>query len=105
MGPLLALATRPTLLRRCVWIHVIDNESAKDSLIKGSSRAVHTNEIVHVTWEQCRSRCIYPWWERVASTDKPVDKASRGDLTDLYEQRWVVVDPVLLDIWRRDSDR
>ena len=91
--------------RRCVWIHFVDNESAKNSLIEGSSRAVHTNEIVHATWEECRSRCVYPWRERVASADNPVDKASRGNLADLYEQWWVVVDPVLPDIWRRGAGR
>ena len=105
VGPLLALATWPSLLHTCLWIHFIDNESAKYYFIKGSSRAVHTNEIVHATWEECRSRRIYPWWERVASADNPVDKASRGDLTDFYEQRWVVVDLVLPDIWRRDAGR
>ena len=102
VGPVLALSTWPELLTDCTWLHFIDNESAKFSLIKGSSKAVYTNEIVHATWDLCRARRVYPWWERVASADNPVDKASRGDLRDLSNQRWRAVALALPAIWARD---
>ena len=99
LGPLLALATWPGHLRNALWIHFLDNEGAKFSLIRGSSRAVDTNDIVHATWTACRQRHLYPWWERVTSKDNPVDRASRGDLRDLYRQGWHVVPARLPDIW------
>jgi len=102
VGPLLAVSTWPSLFRDVLWLHFIDNESAKFSLIKGSSLAMGTNEIVHATWDECRKRRIYPWWERVSSSDNPVDKASRRDLRDLYGQDWQVVEPTLPSIWVRD---
>ena len=85
-----------------LWLRFIDNESAKFSLIKGSSLAVGTNEIVYATWEECRIRRLYPWWERVSSSDNPVDKASRRDLRDLYHQGWRTVEPTLPSLWEQD---
>ena len=88
-----------------MWIDFVDNEGAKHSLIKGSSKAVHTNQIVFTTWETCRARRLYPWWERVSSADNPVDKASRGDLSDRYGQNWEIVEPVLPATWGKEPDR
>ena len=48
VGPMLALATWPDI-RQGLWIHFVDNESAKFSLIRGSSSATSLNRIVHVT--------------------------------------------------------
>ena len=98
IGPLLALATWPEILQDSLWVHFLDNESAKFSLIRGSSRATSMNQIVHRTWEICRSRRLYPWWERVCTKDNPIDQASRRNLTDLYKQHWRVVPPTLPEL-------
>ena len=102
VGPLLAIATWPTLFRDALWLHFIDNESAKFSLIKGSSLATGANEIMHATWDACRRQNLYPWWDRVTSEDSPVDKASRHDLRDLYHQGWRFVEPTLPSLWEED---
>ena len=103
VGPLLAIATWPSIFKNALWLHFIDNESAKYSLIRGSSLAEGTNDIVHATWDECRQRNLYPWWERVSSTDNPVDKASRRDLRDIYAQGWQFVKPSLPSIWDEEA--
>ena len=100
VGPLLAMSTWSDLFRDSLWLHFIDNEASKYSLIKGSARASESNAIMHATWNECRLRRLYPWWDRVATKDNPVDQASRGDLSDLYGQHWVVDEPVLPEILR-----
>ena len=91
VGPIIALTTWPDLLRDVLWIHFVDNESSKFALIKGNSKANSLNKIVHATWTECWKRRIFPWWERVATKDNPVDKASRGDLSDYYNEGWQIV--------------
>ena len=98
VGPLLALSMWPEILRDALWLHFVDNESAKFSLIRGSSRACHLNRIVHETWHECQKRKLYPWFERVSTKDNPVDQASRKNMNDLYSQRWRIVPPKLPDL-------
>ena len=105
VGPLLALSTWPSLLENGLWVHFLDNESAMFSLIRGSSRADSLNRIVHLTWDLCRQRRLYPWWDRVATKDNPVDQASRRNMADLYDQRWLRVPPRLPDLWATDLPR
>ena len=102
LGPLLALCTWPHILKDALWIHFVDNEAAKFSLIKGSSLAVDTHDIVHMTWEFCMQRRLYPWWDRVSTKDNPVDQASRRNLKDLYSQGWQIVEPTLPHLWACD---
>ena len=91
-APLLGLCAWPTL-KEGLWIHFVDNTSAEASMIKGSSRATTLAGVVHTVWRQVWARRLYLWAERVATGDKPIDRASRRDLRDLYGQGWQV-DPV-----------
>ena len=93
VGPLLAWNTWPDLSNGML-ICFIDNEAAKGTLIRGSSSVLAMNIITHHTWELFRKRALHAWVERVATDDNPIDKASRGDVSDLYDQQWDICDPV-----------
>jgi hypothetical protein len=88
LGPLLALATWPEISEK-LWVHFIDNTSAKDSLIKGCSVNADLNEVMHATWQVVRARALHLWVEWVATKDNPIDQASRGNRKDLYSEGWV----------------
>ena len=92
VGPLLALSTWPDL-RDKLWIHFIDNTVATDSMIKGDSVNAHMNELMHATWRQVKERNLHLRVEYVCTHDNPIDKASRGNVADLFGERWIFVTP------------
>lgn len=92
VGPLLALATWPHLAHK-LWIHFIDNMTAKDSLIRGHSYNGELNELMHATWRAVRARDLRLWVDWVSTNDNPIDKASRGCTADRYHQRWILDPP------------
>ena len=86
---LLAFRTWPNR-RNGLWIHFVDNEGAKFSMINGASRVLSLSAITHTIWKEARDRRLYAWIERVATADNSVDKASRRDLRDHFDENWVV---------------
>ena len=88
----LAFRTWPNL-RNGLWIHFVDNEGAKFSMINGASSVLSLSPITHTIWKEARDRRLYAWIERVATADTPVDKASSRDLRDHYVENWVVDKP------------
>ena len=80
IGPLIALATWPKILRGSLWLHFIDNNGALSCLVKGSSSCVGTDSIVGYTWKLVEKLDIFPWFDRVDSRSNPVDGLSRKDL-------------------------
>ena len=88
-GPLLAFRTWKGL-RNGLWLHFVDNEGAKFALIRGSASVLSLSQITHTIWCEARSRRLYVWVDRVASSDNPVDGASRRDLRDLHGAGWIV---------------
>ena len=81
VGPLILLMAFPRIMRNVMWIHFIDNESAESALISGSSSLLAADHVVGLTWEICSERTLYPYFDRVASADNPVDALSRGDMS------------------------
>jgi hypothetical protein len=78
IGTMLILLAFPKLVRRCMWLHFIDNTAAEASLISGTSRSSSASHVVAYTWELCAKRQVWPYFDRVASASNPVDKLSRG---------------------------
>ena len=70
-----------------LWLHFIDNEAALATLIKGSSSVMSGEVITAYTHSMAASSGIWAWFDRVASTDNPVDKLSRGVLKGPWELR------------------
>ena len=84
----------PVFIAREVWhvkmqgrevFHFVDNNSAKDALIKGSSSHPASQEIVGAVWEQEVSLQSAPWYDRVPSPSNPSDDPSRGRIDALRE--------------------
>ena len=92
IGPLIALATWPKILRGSLWLHFIDNNGALSCLVKGSSSCVGTDSIVGYTWKLVEKLDILPWFDRVDSRSNPVDGLSRKDLRG----PWQLIDLVFL---------
>ena len=78
VGPLLLLKAIPKLMRRCLWIHFVDNTTAEASLISGTSTLAAGSHVVALTWEECAGHEVWPY-DRVESEANPVDKLSRGE--------------------------
>ena len=78
IGPLLLLFTFPKAMRRALWVHYVDNESAEACLVSGSSALEAADHITGLTWETCAMRTLMPYFSRVESSANPVDKLSRG---------------------------
>ena len=83
----MALATWPNLAGG-LWLHTVDNTSAEATLVSGVSSVLGLNRIAHYVWATARQRELYLWATRVPTSDNPLDKLSRGETTDLYNQNW-----------------
>ena len=71
-----------------LWLHFIDNDAALATLVKGSS-SVLSGEVITAHTHSLISRSgLWPWFDRVASKDNPVDQLSRGK----PEGPWELVD-------------
>ena len=79
VGPALVLHNWGHLIPEgSLWLHFIDNDAALATLVKGSS-SVLSGEVITAHTHSLISRSgLWPWFDRVASKDNPVDQLSRG---------------------------
>lgn len=98
----------PVLLARHTWrerlvgrqvIHFIDNDSAKDALIKGHSSHPASMEIIEQVWAQELELQSSSWYDRVPSASNPADGPSRGCCQELLDAGAVQVEPILPPKW------
>jgi len=61
-----------------LWLHFIDNESAQQALVKGSSSVWQGDVISGFTWNRIAELSVLPWFDRVQSESNPIDGVSRG---------------------------
>eukprot|EP00972_Heterocapsa_arctica_P020290 2994070-Heterocapsa_arctica.AAC.1 len=54
-------------------IHFVDNNSAKDALIKASSSHPASEAVVAKVWEQEVQEQVSSWYDRVPSPSNPAD--------------------------------
>ena len=89
---------RERLVGRLV-IHFIDNDSAKDALIKGHSSHPASMEIIEQVWAQELEFQSSSWYDRVPSASNPADGPSRGCCKELLDAGAVQVEPLLPPKW------
>ena len=77
LGPLILLCAFPNIIKRCLWIHFIDNTAAEASLIRGASSNRCGDHVVGLTWQIIQHRQIWAYFDRVESSANPVDGISR----------------------------
>ena len=78
VGPLLILHKWAADLQGQLWLHFIDNESAQQALVKGSSSVWQGDVISGFTWNRIAELSVLPWFDRVQSGATPIDGVSRG---------------------------
>ena len=83
-----------------LWVHYIDNDSALATLVKGSSSVLSGECITAFTHSKISEIGLWPWFDRVATDDNPVDKLSRGCMDGPWEFLPVVFPPELLSSLR-----
>ena len=83
-----------------LWVHYIDNDSARATLVKGSSSVLSGECITAFTHSKISEIGLWPWFDRVATDDNPVDKLSRGCMDGPWELLPVVFPPELLSSLR-----
>ena len=102
IGPALILHNFEHLFSpNAVWVHYIDNDAALATMIKGSSSVLFGEVITAFSHSRVSVIGLWPWFDRVARPDNPVDKLSRG----VMDGPWKLVDinfpPVLLNDLRK----
>ena len=83
-----------------LWVHYIDNDSALATLVKGSSSVFSGECITSFTHSNISEIGLWPWFDRVATDDNPVDKLSKGCMDGPWELLPVVFPPELLSSLR-----
>ena len=78
VGPMLILHKWAADLQGQLWLHFIDNESAQQALVKGSSSVWQGDVISGYTWHRIAQLRVLPWFDRVQSESNPIDGVSRG---------------------------
>ena len=82
----------PCVLARRVWrkrvqgrriIHFIDNNAARDALIKGYTSETAAAELVGEFWLEEARNASLSWFCRVPSASNPSDGPSRGDFSEV----------------------
>ena len=97
VGPLLVLHNFGYLIPEgALWIHFIDNDAALATLVKGSSSVLSGEVITAHTHSLIAERGVWPWFDRVASKDNPVDQLSRGKLQGPWQLKEIEVPPKLV---------
>ena len=74
----------------------IDNDLALATLVKGSSSVLSGECITSYTHSKVADIGLWPWFDRVASEDNPVDKLSLGVMDGPWELLSIVFPPELL---------
>ena len=81
IGPALILYNfEKYMAPNALWVHYIDNDAALATLVKGSSSVLSGEVITAYTHSRVAAIGLWPWFDRVASPDNPVDK--------LFEAKW-----------------
>ena len=81
VGPALVLHNwKDMITPGALWVHYIDNDSALATLVKGSSSVLSGECITAYTHSKIADLGLWPWFDRVATDDNPVDKLSRGSV-------------------------
>ena len=80
-----------------LWLHFIDNDAALATLVKGSSTVFAGECITAYTHQHIARLGVWPWFDRVASEDNPVDLLSRGKLEGPWQLLPIEFPPDLLD--------
>ena len=92
--------TYPALLAIKIWrkelhgrrvILFVDNDAAKEAIVKGVSGSVPSAEIVTALWEEAAANSMYLWVDRVPSAANVADGPSRGDNEDLEKEGFAKV--------------
>ena len=90
VGPALILHTVEHLCcQGALWVNYIDHDAALVTLVKGSSSVLSGEVITAYTHGRVAALGLWPWFDRVATDDNPVDKLPRGkrdgpwDLVDI----------------------
>ena len=78
------------------WIHYIDNDAALATLVKGSSSVLSGEVITAYTHNRISDLGLWSWFDRVASSDNPVDGLSRGKMDGPWQLEDIVFPPALL---------
>ena len=68
------------------YIHFVDNNAAKDGLIKGLSKSVFSTELLDLFWELEVESGSFGWFERVPSPSNISDGPSRLRPDDVKRQ-------------------
>ena len=93
--------SRPSTRGGTCWkIYFVDNDAAKDGLIKKYSPSSASNELIEAFWSLEASMGSYAWLERVPSKSNPADAPSRADFEALKAQGAVRDTPCLPDPWK-----
>ena len=77
-------------------MHFIDNDAALATLVKGSSSVMSGEVIKAYTHSMAARSGLWPWFDRVASKDNPVDKLSRGVMDGPWKLLTIEFPPLLL---------
>ena len=91
-----ALTTWKDALRNRDVILFIDNDPAREALIRGSSVSSESSCYVHGSRLLCAEAAIAPWYARVASPSNIADLPSRGHFTSLLAAGATLRDPSLI---------
>ena len=91
-SPDLASGSSPNAL----WVHYIDNGAALATLIKGSSSVLSGEVITAYTHGRVAAMGLWPWFDRVASSDNPVDQLSRGKMEGPRKLLEIEFPPILV---------
>ena len=84
-------------------LYFIDNDSARDALIKGSSKSIASFALLTLFFEQEELSYSYPWFCRVPSSSNPADAPSRGDVNSVLKDFETTYEgPLLLPDWAFD---
>ena len=109
IGPALVLHNFERFMSAdALWVHYIDNDAALATLIKGSSSVLSGEVITAFTHGRVAAMGLWPWFDRVASSDNPVDQLSRGQMDGPWKLLEIEVPPVLvrdLQTYLRKTER
>jgi hypothetical protein len=66
-------------------LYFIDNDSARDALIRGSSKSIPSFALLSLFYEQEEIHPSFPWFCRVPSSSNPADAPSRGEVQKVVD--------------------
>ena len=96
VGPALILHNWGNLIQPgALWLHFIDNEAALANLVKGSSSVLGGEVITAYTHATIAEFGLWSWFDRVASSDNPVDQLPRGKPKGPWQLLDIEFPPVL----------